>query len=137
MRAWLAALPVGVKLAAAVGLFVALVLSVTFLLKEWRARDERLIQVGRVEVQARWNAEKTARQEARADFQIALAASLAPQFDQLAAQISRIDTAGSSIDVRLPVLTAAEPRYVDSRCDLTPEVLGQVNAARSLSSVTP
>lgn len=137
MKAWFAALPVGVKLAAAVGLFVAFVLSVTFLLKEWRARDERLIQVGRVEVQGRWNAEKAARQEARADFQIALAASLAPQFDQLAAQISRIDAAGSSIDVRLPALTAAEPRYVDPRCDLTPEVLEQVNAARSLSSVTP
>lgn len=131
--AWFKGLSIGAKLGVAIGAIVALVLAFTLLVRTVSARDERLKQAGRDEVQASWNAEKAGRQQAKAEFQTALTAALSPQFDQLASRIGAINTKGADINVRLPQAIAAAPRYSDPNCNLTAPVLDQVNAARALS----
>lgn len=130
---WFKGLSIAGKLGVGLAALLSLVLAFTLLVRTVSARDERLKQAGRDEVQASWNAEKAGRQQARADFQTALSAALSPQFDQLASRISGINTKGADISVRLPQAIAAAPRYVDPNCSLTAPVLDQVNAARALS----
>lgn len=129
-----AALSIGKKLAIGAGVLIALVLAAWLLVRAVSARDERLKQAGRDEVQAAWNGERAGRAQARAEFQGAITASLQPQFDRLATALGTIDTSAAEINVRLPAAVAAEPRYRDPDCALTQPVLEQVNAARALTA---
>jgi len=137
MLLWFKGLSMGAKLGVAFGAILALVLAATLLVRTVSARDERLKQAGRDEVQAAWNGEKAGRQQARAEFQTAITAALTPQFDKLATRIGQIDTTAARIDVQLPQAIAAAPRYTDPNCALTAPVLDQVNAARALSQEAP
>jgi gas vesicle protein len=131
---WFKGLSIGAKLGVAVGAIVALVLAFTLLVHTVSVRDERLKQAGRDEVTAAWNAEKAGRQEAKAEFQTSLSATLRPMFDGLSATVGNIDRKAAEINVKLPQAIAASPRYADPNCALTPDVLSQVNAARALSA---
>lgn len=95
---------------------------------------EGIREDGRNEVRAQWAAARAARATVMADFQKGIAAALKPNFDQLASTIGNIDRQGAEINVRLPQAIAADPRYRDVNCALTPDVLTQVNAARALSA---
>lgn len=89
---------------------------------------------GRDEVRAEWKAAREERAAVMAQFNTGLSAALRPIEERLTATIGNIDRQGAEINVRLPQAIAADPRYRDVNCSLTPDVLSQVNAARSLTA---
>lgn len=133
MMAWFTALSLGRKL----GVILALLAVVAAIIWGINAWLDSIRESGRNEVRAEWAAEKAGMAQAQATFQTSLTAALTPQFDRLAAKIGTIDTEAAQINVRLPQAIAAAPRYADPNCSLTPSVLAEVNAARSLSRETP
>lgn len=84
-----------------------------------------------------WQAKEAAAAAATADLERDLQAQMTARFDDLLTVVGRTKAAEAEINVRLPQLLAAAPRYADPRCDLTPEVTEQLNAARSLTAPLP
>jgi hypothetical protein len=113
---------------------IAAILAFGFVLWGLHRLYEDVKQSGRNEIQAQWDAEKTGQAKVQGDFQGALTGALHPMFDQLSAEIGAIKAKGAEINVKLPQAIAADPRYRDPACTLTPDALAQVNAARALSA---
>jgi len=129
MLAAFKALTIGGKLLtvlAIVGTLAGLVIA-------FNAWKDGVREEGRDEVRAEWKAAREERAAVMAQFKTGLGAALRPIEERLTATISNIDRQGAEINVRLPQAIAADPRYRDVDCSLTPDVLSQVNAARSLS----
>lgn len=82
-----------------------------------------------------WQAREQAATEARAAVEADLQRQMTARFDDLLTIVGRTQAAQAEIEVRLPDLLAASPRYTDEACALTPGVLDQLNAARALSAV--
>lgn len=113
---------------------IAAVLALAFLAVAMHRLYEDVKQSGRNEILAQWNAEKAGQAQVQGQFQTALSGALRPMFDQLSGQIGTINAKAAEINVKLPQAIAADPRYRDPNCSLTPDALAQVNAARALSS---
>ena len=84
-----------------------------------------------------WQAKEAAAAAATAELERDLQARMTARFDDLLTVVGRTKAAEAEINVRLPQMIAAAPRYTDTRCELTPEVREQLNAARALSGSTP
>lgn len=84
-----------------------------------------------------WQAKEAAAAEATAELERDLQARMTARFDDLLIVVGRTQAAEAEINVRLPQMIAAAPRYTDPRCDLTPEVRDQLNDARLLTAPLP
>lgn len=90
-------------------------------------------QSGRDEVQAQWEAEKAGRALASAELSSALAQAFSGLDSSLQGAIKTISYKGRDITIRVKKELDNDPRYTAPECELTPGVLEQLNAARSLS----
>lgn len=90
-------------------------------------------QSGRDEVQAQWEAEKAGRALASAELSAALTQAFSGLDSSLQGAIKTISYKGRDITIRVKKEMDDDPRYSSVECELTDGVLGQVNAARSLS----
>jgi hypothetical protein len=96
--------------------------------------DAAVRQSGRDEINLKWEGEREARAEALAEFEQSLDGKLRQRFEVFSAQLGTIDREGQAIQIKLPQAIAADPRYRDPNCALTPAVRDQINSARALSS---
>lgn len=91
-------------------------------------------QSGRDEVQAQWEAEKAGRALASAELSSALTQAFSGLDSSLQGAIKTISYKGRDITIRVKKELDNDPRYSAPECELTPGVLEQINAARSLSN---
>lgn len=90
-------------------------------------------QSGRDEVQAQWEAEKVGRALASAELSSALTQAFSGLDSSLQGAIKTISYKGRDITIRVKKELDNDPRYTSAACELTPGVLEQLNAARSVS----
>lgn len=80
-----------------------------------------------------WQAKERAADLERSKVEAELRSDMDARFNNLVTLAGRLSGTEAQINVKLPPMLAASPRYASTDCSLTPGVLEQLNNARALS----
>lgn len=130
---WFLALPMARKLIFGAGGLLIIGLLIWWAVSAFNGWKEDLRQEGRDQTQARWDAANDERRRIGDELDVKLAKGISQIISAQAAQLGAIERQSADINVKLPQAIAADPRYQEPACDLTPAVLEEVNRSRRLS----